>query len=1194
MAVARTVFHHDAGTLQLVRETPSRLPFGKPTHDVVPFDDWIVERPADASAAVARLLQALGDDETAGDGAPFFIADTDRAVLHPALVASLSDSEAQALDLPPATRLALNLRSHGLIHRDGFRIDVSWTRSGGVAVRATVKDDGLIHHDQRDWRIPEPLYTALGQVAAINAAPDEAARQEALAALKRVIGSDAAANIAPDGLIERLRLSYASGFSLSLTPSAHGFDFDPVLFGRERLDVAEDGTTLDEEQDGLLPPALEASFRRRFRSGDGARRTYLLDDGSILYVDPQLSRALKEVRRAQGGTAEQRRSFAAAPERYIAEALRDAGEPSEDVARLFVETQQFSDRVAGIDIWRKPVLPWVKPKPNSWLPESFGLRIGEGEDARTIDIPPKRLPEAHEAAKSAVREERATFAFDGEAVPATQATLAALDSLSALAEAAQAAAEAPDRIDAPPPAVLQRYFLQVRDNLEEVAYEPLGPAVAIEAPPPDMPAALRMAPKPHQVDGFRWLASCWLSGAPGALLADDMGLGKTYQALAFLAWMRRQEAQTRPVLIVAPTGLLANWRDEIDRHLEPDALGRVVGVYGAELGRMRDGAGRDIDSGSSALDPGAWTQAGVVLTTYETMRDYHLSFARQPFAAILYDEAQKLKNPASQITRAAKTLNARFNLALTGTPVENRLQDLWSIFDVVHPGLLGSSKAFEQTYPADQERLQALHDRLTKPEGARPPVLLRRLKEECLDSLPRKIVRAIPVDMPPQQAAAYDRVVHRALAVKGTGQRGRMLEILAQLRGVSLHPLAPEEAGASADYWEASARLRTLFALLDDIAGKGEKVLIFCESLAMQAQLAAEIRRRYALPHAVARIHGGVGGDARQEAVNAFQKRGEGFDAMILSPKAGGVGLTLTAANHVVHLSRWWNPSVEDQATDRAFRIGQQRDVTVYLPQAVHPVPGLAETSFDLKLHALMERKRGLSRGLFAPDEEASDADMLFEAVVTDAAPEPAPAPEPQLDLSPSQPTRPASPRRTLSILARREPSPAPSPTPQPSAGKPARKWPLRVRFEPNVRRNLTIFRGPLAGDPPTDIQIVDPYAAAGHRARTAVTDFVAMLVDGAPPPSRVVLTTYDGESIERPPETSAEQYDQMQASWRKRFASIPLTHHQRSKYQSADLHDREVRVITRSGKVYLWDLGRGIDGVMGTRFGCRVNLSEE
>ena len=1184
--VNSTIFAATGNYVALIRETPSRLPFGKPTRTAVAFEDWVLDRPADATAAVARVLQALGDGTTADDGTVLVLPHGDGAVLHPAFVARLTDSEAEAIGLPPATPLALALRSSGLLQRDGFRIDTQWTRGGGAPVmaRADMKE-ARIRHDARDWRIPEPLFATLGWVEHVNAAADAPARYAALAGLKRAIGADAAARIAPDGVIERLRLAYASGFSLTLQSGAGGVDFDPVLFGRERIDAAEDGTTLDEGDDALLPPALANGFARRFRGGDGTRASYLLDDGSILYVDPELTRVLGTVRRAQAGTPEQRRAFAAAPQRHIAEALAASGDTAGDAARLFIETQQFSERVAGIDVWRKPVLPWITLRPNSWLPESFGLRVGEPPDARSIALSPKTIADVLQAAEVAVREERTTFDFAGETVPATQATLAALGDLSALVDAAR---QAPDA-EAPPPRVAQdRYFLQVRDNLEDVGYAPIVPREAVNAAPDlAMPLALRSEPKPHQIDGFRWLTACWQAGMPGALLADDMGLGKTYQALAFLAWVRQQSNEPRPVLIVAPTGLLANWRAEIARHLEPDSLGRLVAAHGAELARWRSGAGRDIDSGTSALDPSTWATAGVVLTTYETMRDYHLSFARQPFAAILYDEAQKLKNPASQITRAAKTLNARFQLALTGTPVENRLQDLWSIFDVVHPGPLGSSKAFETSYPAEPERLAALHELLTQAQAGLPPMLLRRMKEDCLSSLPAKRVRTMPRAMPPRQAAAYDRVVQRALAVKGTGQRGRILAVLHDLRGVSLHPVDPDAAGDDAAYFDDSARLATLFAVLFEIRAAGEKVLIFCESLAMQALLAAEIRRRFDLPHAVARIHGGVTGDARQAAVDVFQGSGDGFDAMILSPKAGGVGLTLTAANHVIHLSRWWNPAAEDQATDRAYRIGQTRDVTVYLPQSVHPDPGIAPSSFDLKLDALMERKRTLSRGLLAPGEEDSDADALFDSIISEPPAE-MPGPSPAVVVLATAPVA-QPPRIRLGLRPRAVP--VVPPPPQPSA----KAWPRRVVYMPGAARDLSIFRVPVAADPVRELIIIDPYAAAGERARRSTVAFARLLIgDAAAEPVRLI--TLDAESVSlHSPESNDFQHVDMHDRWRTAFGDrTSLQFIPRSRRQDRTLHDREVRAITRSGRTLIWDLGHGVDGVMLTRDKCVVTLTEE
>ncbi len=593
---------------------------------------------------------------------------------------------------------------------------------------------------------------------------------------------------------------------------------------------------------------------------------------------------------------------------------------------------------------------------------------------------------------------------------------------------------------------------------------------------------------------------------------------------------------------------------------------------------MRDGPGRDIELGSSRVDIDDWGSAGVILTTFETMRDYHLSFARQPFGVIIYDEAQKLKNPASQMTRAAKTLNARFQIAMTGTPVENRLQDLWSIFDVVHPGLLGSSKAFETDYPADsQAQLKVLHDLLTTNADDRPPVLLRRMKDDCLPGLPSKRVEKFPVEMPPKQAAAYDRIIQRAMVVKGSGQRGRMLEILQHLRGVSLHPFSPEEADGDEAYFDDSARMATLFSLLDRIAKSGEKVLIFCESLAMQALLATEIRRRFTLPHAVIRIHGGVTGDARQAAVDLFQGRPRGFDAMLLSPKAGGVGLTLTAANHVIHLSRWWNPAVEDQATDRAYRIGQTRDVTVYLPQSVHPDPVIRPSSFDLKLDQLMERKRTLSRGLLMPGHDESDTGALFDAVVQTSegiAPEPE-MPEPD-------PVSAPKPRSTL--------------TPRTIAprAEPARRWPTRVEFLRNTARDFTIFTAPVDGAEIEVIDIVDPYACKSPIHRSYIVQLAGVIAGSARRVKHVCATTWDADSVEvRDPESTDQQRKDLADKWRARFSTGPTFQHiQKSRRQSRDLHDRSITVRLSDGRKLVWDLGHGIDGVMDQRNACVVNFN--
>lgn len=1186
-------------TVELVHVESGRF-FGRGSQTMVPVDAWVLQAPASARPAVARLLQSIGDDERTRDGAAMVTTAETHVTLHPALVAQLTESEAASLGLPPVARLALNLQSIGVAHQDDFRIATRWTRPNGLPAPVTPAGARL-RFEGKEWRIADPIWTTLQLVERLNAAGEDAERHAALAALREAIGDDDRTLIKPDGFIERLRLSYAAGFSLDLKPSTNGFDFDPVLFSPDRMRETEDGVVLDEGADGLLPPSQQALFARRFRQGDGSRRAYLLESGSILFLDPTLHRALKVVREAQSGTAEQRRQFARSPQRRLAEALLEDGVDPAQASALFVETQQFSERVSGIDIWRKPVLPWIKPKPNSWLPEAFGLRIGDPPDDTMVEITPDQIEPAVASVETALREERSTFIIGETEVPATEQARTALNDLAEIVRAAKT-----DDTDAePPPLATQRYFLQVRDNLDDVAYAPLAaaPSSVDEAPAP-LPSALKSSPKPHQVTGFNWLVSCWRSGMPGALLADDMGLGKTFQALAFLAWLRAEQASPKPVLIVAPTGLLANWKAEIEQHLSADALGLVVNAYGAGLNRTREEAGRDIELGRAALEGDAWAHAGVVLTTFETMRDYHVSFARQPFAAIIYDEVQKLKNPASQMTRASKTLNARFQLAMTGTPVENRLQDLWSIFDVVHPGLLGSSKAFETSYPAsDPDRLRELNGLLTEPQDRRPPLLMRRMKDDCLPGLPAKHIHALPVPMPQPQAVAYERVIQRAMVAKGTGKRGHMLEILHMLRGVSLHPYAPEDAAEG--YFDESARLRSTLDTLDAIRAKGEKALIFCESLAMQALLASEIRRRYALDHEVPRIHGGVTGDARQAAVEQFQTRRAGFDVMVLSPKAGGVGLTLTAANHVIHLSRWWNPAVEDQATDRVFRIGQTRDVHVYLPQSVHPDPGLAPSSFDLKLDALMTRKRELSRGLLIPGEDESDTSSLFDEVIggdilaepdasTEAPSNQAPAPftpagpktvhaEPEAPTSapaiPSMPASDAVPPKRATLSAG-------------PIARPVEKvlGPERYVFEPSKQRDFAIFLTPVAGGHIVDLLIKDPYACARPNHRQHLIDFVKRLAGVARQIDAVTCHTLDADSVESWDESDADQRADLERRWQAAFGKGPsLRHIQISKRINRTFHAREITARMASGGTVLWDLDNGIDGVMRSDRRCVV-----
>jgi superfamily II DNA or RNA helicase len=1118
--------------------------------------DWLQRNAGNAAVALLDLA-GRGAAEDAGD-----------SILLPAEeVARLDATVAAAVGLPPPAPIILSMTGRGLVVDDSFGIDWRWVRANGTPVLATVTG-ARARMDGREFRLPEPLFSLQRMAQRVNEQPDLPSKQAAFAELRRLLEGHVELAIT-DGILEETRVAYAGHFSLALRTSGQGIDFDPVLFAPRVGEAAAEGAPIDEEADNLLTPAQQEAFARLFRRRRGQAPSYLLPDGLLLFMDPQLGEVLRVVGEKQSAPSEVRRRFAVAPRRSLAEAL---GSDADSFEALFVETAQYSERVTGIDPWRKPVLPWIKPKPDSWLPERIGIAIGDQPDREIIELPndgpanaaaqAQAAVAAIEAAIEAGKEEVEVF---GKRVPATTATLEAVRTLAAVTRAAAAAGEKGPKDARPPAEVRDKLFLRVRENFEELDYAPLAEAVAVDVPPPPVPETVRTTLKPHQVEGFQWLVRAWRSHRPGVLLADDMGLGKTLQALAFFSWLRAAERIGEPILVVAPTGLLANWQQEIDRHLAPDALGAIVRAYGSGLASLRQGPGTDIATGGPRLGVAPWRRAGMVLTTYETLRDYHMSFAQVGFSVVAFDEAQRIKNPSAQVTRAAKTLRARLSVALTGTPVENRLHDLWSIADVVHPGLLGTSKAFEQSFgAAGVERLRELNTRLTAAEAKWPAFMLRRMKSNHVEGLPRKVIVERAKPMPPAQAKAYADAVNRALVLRSTMGRESMLSTLAALRSISLAPGKPQVG----DGFEAnSARLLATFEILSETHARREKALIFCESLELQPLLAAEIRRRFRLPCPVSCISGDVAGDIRQQLVDRFQAGGPGFDVMILSPRAGGVGLTLTAANHVIHLSRWWNPAVEDQATDRVYRIGQDKDVHIWLPIAEHPIYG--ESSFDRKLDALMRRKRDLAAGLLVEPESATDAEQLFDEVLVGAS----------VEETPELATEPAGPLpQTVAHAA------------HPSQAAPEVLTNRRHVKQTGSPVPWQIFTEALAGRTVRKLEVVDPYAAGSEAACRSLAGFLAGLRERQVTIESADLLCYDNGSL---PEfrfaSEAEQRAALaQAIRHHRLEDLRLYPRFISK-RERKLHDRSVKAMLADGNVILWDVGGGIDYLFNRQRECVV-----
>ena len=1128
----------EGARIQRQRRTSGFL--GRVRVDLVPPADW---PQSDGVIAYLREQVARGVASEMGDAI---------ILPHPA-VAALDAGMARVLGLPDPAPLLLHVRAQGLVLDDDFTLVTRWTRADGQLVAAQVSGS-LVRVSGQAYRLPEPLFSLFAGAAAVNQAPDATARQAAYAAWREQLSriGAAEAGVTLDAALAEIRIAHASAFSLSIS----GDQFDPVLFAPRISEAAAEGAEVDEAVDNLLAPPDQKAFADAFRRAGGRRRSYLLPGGLLLFMDAGLADALAVVGERQRAPAAERRRFVVAPRAAIAEAVEGV-----DPEALFIETTQYSDRITGLDTWKQPVLPWIKPKPETWLPESFGLVIGEGEATTRITVLPDDAEDLLARVDAAIATGDQEVRYGAQSVPANTATRDALSSLVSILTAARGDDKGPPT--SPPPAVQQKYFLQVRDNLDSLTYAPLvgaSAAAPVSFQPPKLPTGLLTQLKPHQRTGFEWMVSAWQTRRPGVLLADDMGLGKTLQVLAFFCWLREQGV-TEPLLVVAPTGLLSNWAAEIQRHLAPGALGVIERAQGTELAAIREGRETDIATGRAGIDLQRWQRAGVVLTTYETMRDYHLSMARIGFAAISFDEAQKLKNPAAQVTRAAKTLRARLEIAMTGTPVENRLHDLWSIADVIHPGWLGTSREFETRHGnADEAGLRALGTQLIAGSDGNPAFMLRRMKSDHVEGLPRKTIKSAVETMPPAQAEAYGAAVQRALAARGSADRGQVLEMLGRLRSLSLAPALPTPGP---DFARDSARLRATLRILDEIAERGEKVLIFCESLALQPLLATELRRRYQLKRPVACISGEVAGEGRQRLVDAFQSGPAGFDAMILSPRAGGVGLTITAANHVIHLSRWWNPAVEDQATDRVYRIGQERDVTVWLPIARHPA--LGDVSFDLKLDGLLSRKRQLAQGLLIAPETNSDAFDLLADVLADVEGAAVPAePEGASSASLASTTEPIT---TAPVPLATPPAPEP-------LSAPAHHLPLRRVKRAGDAPPLKMFVQPLQGAGPVRIEIVDPYAAGNPQSCGALADFLSELKSEGINLSRVDVECFDAESLDHGfPGNDVQAATLARTLQQRALDDIRFYPSFQSRRRGARLHDRRVVAAMSDGSRFLWDL---------------------
>ncbi|MFE9564620.1 SNF2-related protein [Streptomyces sp. NPDC006487] len=485
---------------------------------------------------------------------------------------------------------------------------------------------------------------------------------------------------------------------------------------------------------------------------------------------------------------------------------------------------------------------------------------------------------------------------------------------------------------------------------EPVAAVPVGALAALrdrltgELAPLPQPAGLKATLRDYQARGLAWLDLMTSLGL-GGCLADDMGLGKTVTLIALHLHRDRPE----PTLVVCPASLLGNWQREIERF----APGTPV--------RRFHGAGRSLE-GLSGQPAG-----GFVLTTYGTMRAGAARLAEQPWGMVVADEAQHVKNPHSATAKALRTIPAPARVALTGTPVENNLSELWALLDWTTPGLLGPLTAFRARHARPVEH-QTEEDGGNEAAVARlaalvRPFLLRRKKSDpgIAPELPPKTETDHPVSLTREQASLYQAAVDEAMAVIGASEgierRGMIMKLLASLKQICNHPAQYLKEGEPR-IAHRSGKLALLDELLDTILAEGGSVLVFTQYVTMARLLERHLTAR-GISHQL--LQGGTPVPRREELVDRFQA-GE-VPVFLLSLKAAGTGLNLTRAGHVIHYDRWWNPAVEEQATDRAYRIGQTQ------PVQVHRI--IAEGTVEDRIAEMLEAKRALADAVLGSGETA-------------------------------------------------------------------------------------------------------------------------------------------------------------------------------------------------------------------------------
>lgn len=836
----------------------------------------------------------------------------------------LDEDEQKILGIPAVYNYALRLRSDGMLNRSDFKYKLEYLSHAGdgkLLCCEVIKNIVIIEGTK--YLLNEKQFALVKLVDDFNSLDEgEKTTEFNLRRFAEIKQAAMDAGCELDSYLDNENVYAPEKIKIDIKHNEDGFDIEPVL------DIPESdkfASTYDKMR------RIQAVYPVQRDNGERVR----------VVLSPEQKDNLDQLKKTgnKHKTREEIKQFIDQPTEYF--------DPD-----AFDLSELYSDRVIEIGVYKPKFYPFICSYKSCWVAGATVKTFANGT-CKVVVEDKKSLEELKRAIKDAEDHKKESVSYK--------------DAQIGLRDARFLAKTAEKQLSIPKMPIDEtdengKKVLIIEENAEElgfVAKDNLiehGGKYTLFANPYLQPD---FSLKVYQEEGVAWLQHLYKGKASGCLMADDMGLGKTLQLLYFIDWHSRTYSNHKPYLIVAPVSLLENWENEYARFFMEPRL-KVCRLSSHDVPRKID---TEVIKQMQKMD--------VILTNYESLRISQLNFCAVEFDIVVLDEAQKIKSPGTMVTNAAKALKANFKVAMTGTPVENSLLDLWCIMDFCVPGLLDNAKAFAAKYqlPLKKEDtdLVALGNEIHKKLDV---YFMRRLKADVANDFPNKIERKEQVVMPSVQEVTYRKVLYDYIS----GIQPNMLVTIMNIREVSEHPFLYDETLLTHNVErliETSARLMATKNILDEIKDKDEKVIIFAERKDIQKMLQRVCMEEYGIvpkiingdtPTSVSRAGGHR--QSRQASIDEFQLT-DGFNIIIMSPVAAGMGLNVTAANHVIHYSRHWNPAKENQATDRAYRIGQTKDVYVYYPMAVMK----DIRSFDITLDELLSRKTSLATSTIFPTE---------------------------------------------------------------------------------------------------------------------------------------------------------------------------------------------------------------------------------